>query len=152
MVDHSRRGRQRFPSQGRLGVAKSPLTRKALLGERNDLSFAMPFLLACHPSRTVSTFPMSLAQPLHHGECKLCDLKEATLSEIARWKNAFVRLQGALVRPGRGTKKIARELKMHLPNLQLVLPDGQLLAKVCRTNPGASVAQLSQSTQHPQPP
>ena len=49
-------------------------------------------------------------------------------------------------------KRIARELKMHLPKFHLVLPDGQLLAKVCRTNPGASVAQLSQSTQHPQPP
>ena len=45
-------------------------------------------------------------------------------------------------------KRIACELKMHLPNLQLVLPDGQLLAKVCRTNPGASVVatQRSQST------
>jgi hypothetical protein len=43
-------------------------------------------------------------------------------------------------------KSIARELKMNLWNLHLVLPDGQLLAKVCRANPGASVADLTQST------
>ena len=36
---------QRFPSQGRVG-------------ERNDLNLAMPFLLACHASRNVATFPM----------------------------------------------------------------------------------------------
>ena len=39
-------------------------------------------------------------------------------------------------------KRIARELKMNLPSLQLVVPDGQLLAKVCRMNPGASVAEV----------
>eukprot|EP00435_Cladocopium_sp_Y103_P002855 s333_g1.t1 len=38
-------------------------------------------------------------------------------------------------------KRIAREMNVNLPNLQLVLPDGQLLAKVCRANPGASVAE-----------
>ena len=42
-------------------------------------------------------------------------------------------------------KRIARELKMSLPNLHLVLPDGQLLAKVCRISPGASVAEVTQS-------
>jgi hypothetical protein len=34
---------QGFPSQGRVG-------------ERNDLNLAMPFLLACHASRTVTYF------------------------------------------------------------------------------------------------
>eukprot|EP00435_Cladocopium_sp_Y103_P058628 s1077_g20.t1 len=43
-------------------------------------------------------------------------------------------------------KRIAREMNVNLPNLQLVLPDGQLLAKVCRTNPEASVADVSQRT------
>eukprot|EP00435_Cladocopium_sp_Y103_P048342 s604_g14.t1 len=42
-------------------------------------------------------------------------------------------------------KRIARELKMNLWNLHLVLPDGQLLAKFCRANPGASVADATQS-------
>ena len=37
-------------------------------------------------------------------------------------------------------KRIARELTASLQNLQLVLPDGQLLAKFCRANPGASLA------------
>ena len=37
-------------------------------------------------------------------------------------------------------KRIARELTVSLQNLQLVLPDGQLLAKFCRANPGASLA------------
>ena len=46
-------------------------------------------------------------------------------------------------------KRIARELKMHLPNLQLVLPDGQLLAQICHANPGASVAEVAQRTHHP---
>ena len=48
-------------------------------------------------------------------------------------------------------KSIARELKMHLPNLQLVLPDVQLLAKVCRTNPAASLAEVTQSIVIPAP-
>ena len=43
-------------------------------------------------------------------------------------------------------KRIAREVNVNLPNLQLVLPDGQLLAKVCRANPGASVAEVAQSS------
>ena len=45
-------------------------------------------------------------------------------------------------------KKIARELKINLPNLQLILPDGQLLAKICHANPGASVAEVTQSICH----
>ena len=49
-------------------------------------------------------------------------------------------------------KRIARGLNVNLSNLQLVLPDGQLLAKVCRANPGVSVAEVSQSTQNPQLP
>ena len=40
-------------------------------------------------------------------------------------------------------KRIACELKMNLWNLNLVLPDGQLLAKVCRANPVSSVADLA---------
>eukprot|EP00435_Cladocopium_sp_Y103_P042960 s1897_g12.t1 len=43
-------------------------------------------------------------------------------------------------------KRIASELKMNLGNLHLVLPDGQLLARVCCANPGASVADVTQST------
>jgi hypothetical protein len=49
-------------------------------------------------------------------------------------------------------KRIARGLNVNLSNLQLVLPDGQLLAKVCRANPLVSVAEVSQSTQNPQLP
>ena len=49
-------------------------------------------------------------------------------------------------------QRIARDMNVNLPNLQLVLPDGQLLAKVCCANPGASVAEVSQSTHHPQLP
>ena len=45
-------------------------------------------------------------------------------------------------------KRIARELKMNLPNLQLVLPNGQLLAKICRANPAVLVAEVTQSLQH----
>ena len=45
-------------------------------------------------------------------------------------------------------KRIAREMTVNLPNLQLVLPDGQLVGKVCRGNPGASVAEVSQRTQN----
>ena len=43
-------------------------------------------------------------------------------------------------------KRIARELNANLPNLHLVLPDGQLLAKFCRINPGASIAEVTQRT------
>ena len=45
-------------------------------------------------------------------------------------------------------KKIARGLKINLPNLQLILPDGQLLARICCANPGASVAGVTQSISH----
>ena len=45
-------------------------------------------------------------------------------------------------------KRIARELNMNLLNLRLVLPDGQLLGKICRTNPVASVADVIQSNSH----
>jgi hypothetical protein len=45
-------------------------------------------------------------------------------------------------------KRIARELSVNLPNLQLVLPDGQLLANTCRANPRISVAEVAQSTKH----
>ena len=44
-------------------------------------------------------------------------------------------------------KSMARELNVNLQNFQLILPDAQLLAKVCRTNPGASVAQVTEVTQ-----
>ena len=47
-------------------------------------------------------------------------------------------------------KQVARDLKMHLPNLQLVLPDGR--SQICQANPEASVAEVSQSTHHPQLP
>lgn len=50
-------------------------------------------------------------------------------------------------------KRIAREVKVNLQNFQLILPDGQLLAKVCHTNPGASVAEVAQNcSDHPQLP
>ena len=48
-------------------------------------------------------------------------------------------------------KRIARDLNVNLANLHLMLPDGQLLAKVCRMNPGTSVAKVSQSTQNSGP-
>eukprot|EP00435_Cladocopium_sp_Y103_P056776 s1077_g19.t1 len=38
-------------------------------------------------------------------------------------------------------KRIARELNVNLPNLHLVLPNGQLLAKICHANPAALVAE-----------
>ena len=44
-------------------------------------------------------------------------------------------------------KRIARELKASLQNLQLVLPDVQLLAKVCRANPGVSLFEVAQGAQ-----
>ena len=40
-------------------------------------------------------------------------------------------------------KQIARELRMALQGLHVVLPNGQLLAKVCRANPGATVADIA---------
>ncbi|CAL1141716.1 unnamed protein product, partial [Cladocopium goreaui] len=39
-------------------------------------------------------------------------------------------------------KRIARELKVPLQSLRVVLPDGQLLASACRANPGASLADV----------
>ena len=39
-------------------------------------------------------------------------------------------------------KHIAHELKVPLQSLQVVLPDGQLLAAACRANPGASLADV----------
>ena len=39
-------------------------------------------------------------------------------------------------------KRIARELKVPLQSLRVVLPDGQLLAAACRANPGASLADV----------
>ena len=39
-------------------------------------------------------------------------------------------------------KSIARELNVNLQTLQVVLPDGQLLAKVCHANPEATIADL----------
>ena len=49
-------------------------------------------------------------------------------------------------------KGIARELNTNLLNLRLVLPDRQLLAKICRTNPEASVADVIQSNSHSSEP
>ena len=48
-------------------------------------------------------------------------------------------------------KRIARDLNVNLANLHLMLPDGQLLARICRANLGAAVAEVSQSTQNPRP-
>ena len=42
---------------------------------------------------------------------------------------------------------LANPRNVNLQNLHLILPDAQLLAKVCRTNPGASLAQVTQMTQ-----
>ncbi|CAK9056746.1 unnamed protein product [Durusdinium trenchii] len=39
-------------------------------------------------------------------------------------------------------KRIASDLQVGLPNLRLVLPDGRLLASICRTNPLATIADL----------
>eukprot|EP00438_Fugacium_kawagutii_P027414 Skav212003 [mRNA] locus=scaffold304:157332:157943:+ [translate_table: standard] len=39
-------------------------------------------------------------------------------------------------------KRIAHELKVSLPDLRLVLPDGQLLAPFCQANPAATVADV----------
>ena len=45
-------------------------------------------------------------------------------------------------------KRIARELHVNLQNLQVVLPDGQLLAKVCRAKPETTIADLAGDSQH----
>lgn len=42
-------------------------------------------------------------------------------------------------------KRIARELNFALARLRLVLPDGQLLAEVCRGNPVASISDVSKT-------
>eukprot|EP00435_Cladocopium_sp_Y103_P038124 s721_g10.t1 len=42
-------------------------------------------------------------------------------------------------------KRVARELNVNLQNLRLILPDAKLLAKVCRTNPGVSIAAVAQT-------
>lgn len=42
-------------------------------------------------------------------------------------------------------KRLASELEVNLPNLQLVLPDGQLLANFCRAHPGATLADVKRT-------
>ena len=44
-------------------------------------------------------------------------------------------------------RSIARELHVNLQSLQVVLPNGQLLAKVCRANPEATIADLADASQ-----
>ena len=39
-------------------------------------------------------------------------------------------------------KRIASDLRVSLPNLRVVLPDGQLLASMCRASPLATIADL----------
>ena len=39
-------------------------------------------------------------------------------------------------------RRMARELKVYLPNLRVVLPQGELLADFCRDNPAATVADV----------
>ena len=41
-------------------------------------------------------------------------------------------------------RRIAQELSISLPSLRLVLPDGALLASVCRANPLATIADVSE--------
>ena len=41
-------------------------------------------------------------------------------------------------------KRIAGELRINLRNLQLILPDGQLLAKVCCANPDTMLADVTE--------
>lgn len=41
-------------------------------------------------------------------------------------------------------KRIAGEMHINLPNLQLILPDGQLLAKVCRANPQTTLIDVAE--------
>ena len=40
-------------------------------------------------------------------------------------------------------KRIASDLRVSLPNLRVILPDGQLLASICRTTPLTTIADLS---------
>ena len=44
-------------------------------------------------------------------------------------------------------RRIAQELSISLPSLQLVLPDGDLLGSVCRANPLATIADVSENKQ-----
>ena len=44
-------------------------------------------------------------------------------------------------------KSIARELHVNLQSLQVVLPNGQLLAKVCRASPETTIADLADASQ-----
>ena len=41
-------------------------------------------------------------------------------------------------------KRIVSDLQVNLQNLRLVLPDGQLLASICRVSPLATIADLSE--------
>ena len=61
-------------------------------------------------------------------------------------KNASIRPHRGSIRSGRRTKGLPVKWRCTSQNLQLILPDGQLLAKVCRANPGASVAEVAQSS------
>ena len=41
-------------------------------------------------------------------------------------------------------KRIAREMKIDLQRVRIVLPDGQLFAHFCRANPGATMATIAE--------
>ena len=41
--------------------------------------------------------------------------------------------------------RIARELNVPVQSVRLILPDGQLLAAVCRAKPAASLADVSET-------
>ena len=43
-------------------------------------------------------------------------------------------------------KRMARELKVSLQRLRVVLPDGQLLASICRANPLVTIAEISEAS------
>ena len=45
-------------------------------------------------------------------------------------------------------KSIARDLNVPLQSFRLVLPDGQLLASICRSNPKVTVADVAQQCTH----
>eukprot|EP00438_Fugacium_kawagutii_P025692 Skav203439 [mRNA] locus=scaffold1836:287214:287858:- [translate_table: standard] len=45
-------------------------------------------------------------------------------------------------------KRLAVELNANLQSLRVVMPDGQLLAKVCHADPGATVAAVIDSCKH----
>ena len=48
-------------------------------------------------------------------------------------------------------KRLARELNVYLQSFRVVLPDGQLLASVCRANPAATLANVCESCKGPHP-